>query len=235
MGNVARRWLPLALIAAVTALTAYVIRDLPNPVAIDLRGLLPFSLEPAADTAPRWVAIVAMPALATVVWILFAALRSRLALGLTRRLYGDLPEALGNPVTVTRFRPTYDTIVLWVVTLVLGIHTGVVAAALGHVTLAPRIINVVLGMSLVAMGNVFPRLRPNLVAGIRTRRTLADPLLWRSTHRIMGVALVLAGLMTVLVGLVAPSFGLPTAIISLLVTCVIAAVGGSRSAVTSRA
>jgi hypothetical protein len=235
MGNVVRKWLPLATIAVAVALTAYVTRALASPVAIDLRGLLPFSLEPAADTAPRWVAIFAIPALATAVWILFAALRSRAVLSLTRRLYGDVGETLGDPGSVDRFHATYDTIVWWVVLLVLGIHAGLIAAALGYLTLAPRIISVVMGVSFVAIGNVFPRLRPNLIAGIRTRRTLADPTLWRSTHRIMGVAFVLAGILTVLVGLAAPSFGLATAVITLIATCVIAAVGGSRAAVTSRA
>ena len=235
MGNVVRRWLPLALIAITIALTAYVIRDLPSRVSIDLRGLLPFSLEPAADTAPRWVAIVAIPTLATVVWILFAALRSRVALSATRRLFGDVAETLGEPSSVERFHPTYDTVVLWVVVLVLGIHAAVIAAALGYLTLAPRLVSVVMGVAFIAIGNVFPRLRPNLIAGIRTRRTLADPVLWRATHRIMGVTFVTAGLITVLVGVVAPSFGLVTAVTTLIVTCVIAAVSGSRAAETSRA
>jgi threonine/homoserine/homoserine lactone efflux protein len=235
MGNVRRRWLPLALIAAVTGLTAYVTRALPSPVTIDLRGLLPFSLEPTADVARRAVMIVAMPALATAVWLLFATLRTRAALGLARRLYRDVPEALGDPATVDRIRPTYDTIVLWVVILILGIHAGMVAAALGRLTLAPRIISVVLGVSFMAIGNVFPRLRPNLIAGVRTRSTLSDPSLWRAIHRVFGVAFVMAGAATVLVGIVAPSFGVTTAVVCLIVTCVIAAVGGARAAVTSRA
>ena len=235
MGNVTRKWLPLAVIAVATALTAYLVRDLPNLVAVDLRGVLPLSVEAAADPAPRWVVIVGIPALATIAWILFAALRSSTSLGTLRRLFGDLPAALGDPAAVNRFRPTYDTIVLSVVLLVLGIHAGVVAAALGHLTLAPRIISVVIGASLMAMGNVLPRLRPNLVAGIRTRRTLTDPLLWRATHRAMGVAFVLAGLITVLVGIMAPSFGLATAAVTLIVACVVAAVGGTRMAATSGA
>src|SRR5688500_6897499 len=115
MGNATRRWLPLALIAVSIAATAILVRDLPEPVAIDLRAVLPFPLEPTADAAPRWVAVVAMPALATFVWILFALLRTRAGLGLTRRFFSDVPEALGNPATVSRFGPTYDTITLWVV------------------------------------------------------------------------------------------------------------------------
>ena len=235
MGNVVRRWLPLALIALVTALTAYVTRALPSPVTVDLRGLLPFSLEPTADVMPRAIVIVAMPALATAAWILFTTLRTRAALGLSRRLFGDVPEALGNPETVDRIRPTYDTIVLWVVMLILGIHAGMVAAALGNVSSVPRIVSIVLGVSLMGIGNVFPRLRPNLIAGVRTRTTLSDPSNWRAVHRVFGVAFVVAGAATVLVGILAPSFGVMTAVVCLIVACVIAAVGGASAAVTSGA
>jgi uncharacterized protein len=229
MGNATRRWLPLALIVVAVAATARLVRDLPDSVAIDLRGVLPVPLEPTADTAPRWVAVVALPALATLVWILFETLRTRAALGLTRRLFSGVPEALGNPATVSRVRRTYDTIALWVVVLVLGVHAGMIAAALGHEALAPRVISVVMGVSLIAAGNVMPRLRPNLVAGVRTRRTLTDPLLWRATHRVLGVAFVFAGTLTVLVGLVAPSYGLTAAVLALVVACVVAAVGGARA------
>ena len=229
MANAARRWLPLGIVALVTAVTAFLVRDLPSPVAIDMRGLLPFPLEPEADTAPRWVAVVGIPLLATIVWISFQLGRSRAALRFTRDLFPGAPETLGDPATIERFRATYDIIVLWVVVLILGLHAGVVAAALGHASLAPTIVSVVMGMSLIAAGNVMPRLRPNVIAGVRTRRTLTDPKLWRETHRILGRALVIAGALTVVVGLLAPGFGLITAILSLIIGCVIASVAGARA------
>jgi uncharacterized membrane protein len=136
---------------------------------------------------------------------------------------------MADPATIDRFSSTYDTISLSVVVLILGVHAGMVAAMLGHETLAPRIINVVMGISLVVAGNVMPRVRPNLVAGVRTRRTLTDPDLWRETHRLLGIAFVLAGAITVLVGLVAPEFGLTTAVFTLLIACIVAAIGGARA------
>ena len=229
MANAVRKWLPIALIVAAIAATALVARDLPATVAIDLRGVLPFSLEPSADTAPRWVAVVGIPTLAAVIWLLFQLGRSRAGLGFTRRLFRGIPDALGDPATIDRFRATYDTIVLWVVVLVLGVHAGMIAAALGHETLAPRIISVVMGVSLIAAGNVIPRLRPNIVAGVRTRSTLTDPRLWRETHRVLGVAFVIAGAITVLVGLVAPAYGLATAVVALIVACTVAMIGGLRA------
>jgi hypothetical protein len=229
MANDVRKWLPLALIAATVGATAFVIRDLPSPVTVDLRGLLPFPIEDKGDTAPRWVAVFGIPAIATMVWALFLAGREGVGLRITRRLFPDAPEALTDPATIERFRATYETIVLWVVVLILGMHAGVIAAALGHEALAPRIISVVMGISLAATGNVIPRVRPNLIAGVRTRRTLSDPTLWRATHRVLGVAFVLAGIITVIVGLVAPAYGLPTAVVTLVSACIVAMIGGTRA------
>jgi uncharacterized membrane protein len=229
MGNDARKWLPLALIAAAIAVTAFLVRALPSPVTIDLGGLLPFPVEPNGDTAPRWVAILGLPAIATFVWGLFILLRRPVGLRVARRFFPDAPDALADPSTIDRFRATYDAIGLWVVVLVLGVHAGMVAAALGHETLAPRIIVVVMGISLAAAGNVMPRLRPNLLAGVRTHRTLTDPMLWRATHRVLGFAFVIAGTITAIVGLVAPAYGLATAVVTLLAACTIATIGGMRA------
>jgi hypothetical protein len=229
MANDARKWLPLTLVAAAMAITSIAVRDLAPTVTLDLRGLLPFALEPTGDTAPRWVAVVMMPVIAALIWVLLEIGRSRFGLSLARRLFSDTPQSMADPATIDRFSSTYDTISLSVVVLILGVHAGMIAAMLGHETLAPRIINVVMGISLVVAGNVMPRVRPNLVAGVRTRRTLTDPDLWRETHRLLGIAFVLAGAITVLVGLVAPEFGLTTAVFTLLIACIVAAIGGARA------
>jgi hypothetical protein len=229
MANDARKWLPLVLVTAAIAITSIAVRDLPPTVTLDLRGLLPFELEPTADTAPRWVAVAMMPLIAALIWVLLEIGRSRVGLNLARRLFSDSPASMSDPATIDRFSRTFDTISLSVVVLILGVHAGMVAAMLGHATLAPRIINVVMGISLVVAGNVMPRVRPNLVAGVRTRGTLTDPEMWRATHRLLGLAFVMAGAITVLVGLVAPEFGLTTAIITLLIACIVAAIGGARA------
>jgi uncharacterized membrane protein len=147
----------------------------------------------------------------------------------TRVFFPGAPESLTDPVVVDRFRATYDTIALWVIVLMLGVHAGMIASVLGYTAHAPRIISVMMGVSLIAAGNVMPRLRPNLVAGVRTRRTLTDPQLWRATHRALGVAFILAGTITVAVGLLAPAYGLATAIVTLVAACIAATVGGMRA------
>jgi hypothetical protein len=229
MANDARKWLPLLLVAATIAVTGVLLRDLPSSVTIDLRGLLPFDLEKDGDAAPRWVAVMGIPLIAALVWLLFQMGRTRAGLRLARSLYPNVSGSLADPASVERFRAAYDTIALWIVILVLGVHAGTVASALGHETVAPRIITVVMGISLVAAGNVMPRVRPNLLAGVRTRRTLTDPELWRATHRLLGIAFVIAGTITALVGLLLPAYGLMTGVIVLIGACVVASIGGIRA------
>jgi uncharacterized membrane protein len=86
----------------------------------------------------------------------------------------------------------------------------------------------VLGASLVLMGNVMPRLRPNWVAGLRTRRNLEDPQLWRAAHRAFGAAFVASGILTIAVGLVAPRYGLMTGILAMVASLVVGLVASGR-------
>ena len=229
MANDVRKWAPVILIAVAVGVTITVVRDLPASVTIDLRGVLPVSVEPRPDTAPKWIAIFGIPLVAALVWLLFRIGGTAAGLRVARRLFPDAPNALSDPASVERFRATYDTMSLWVVVLILGVHAGMIASALGHVSLAPRIISVVMGLSLISAGNVMPRIRPNLVAGVRTRMTLNDPARWRATHRRLGTAFVLAGAVTVVAGLVVPAYGLATAVVGLLISCLVAAAGSTRA------
>ncbi len=52
----------------------------------------------------------------------------------------------------------------------------------------------VLGLILIIVGNILPRLRPNGTMGIRTRWTLRDESVWMKTHRAGGYFLLVFGL-----------------------------------------
>jgi uncharacterized membrane protein len=77
------------------------------------------------------------------------------------------------------------------------------------------------------MGNVMPRLRPNWVAGLRTKRTLNDPQLWRSAHRAFGQALVVSGIITVAAAMVSPRYGFIVGL-ALLIAALIAGAIATR-------
>jgi uncharacterized membrane protein len=78
------------------------------------------------------------------------------------------------------------------------------------------------------MGNVMPRLRPNWIAGLRSKRLLEDPQLWRSTHRTFGAALVGSGIVTVVAAMIVPRYGLLVGIGLLLASLVVGAVASVR-------
>src|SRR5438034_9339677 len=91
---------------------------------------------------------------------------------------------------------TYDAILFRIVLFVIGLHAIVLAGLLGATALAASGVPMLLGLVLVGVGNLLPRTRPNVVIGIRTSRTLADPLVWMRMNRVAGYVAV--GLGTVL-------------------------------------
>ena len=69
---------------------------------------------------------------------------------------------------------------------------------------ASRIVPVLLGLTMIAIGNLLPRTRPNLAIGIRTSGTLADRTQWMHTHRIAGYAVVVLGVVILVAALAVP-------------------------------
>jgi uncharacterized membrane protein len=63
---------------------------------------------------------------------------------------------------------------------------------------------VVVGISalLIVLGNFLPKSQPNRFGGVRTRATLADPVVWAKTHRAVGLAMMISGGLLVLLTLV---------------------------------
>jgi uncharacterized membrane protein len=235
MGNAIGKWIPPLLIVAAIVASMVLQPALPPTVVIDFDRLLPLVSEPSTETAPRWVVLYAMPALAVGLWALFRLFPTAAGQRLGRKMFRDAPGDVTSPEQFARFGRTYETIVLGVITLVLGFHVGALAAAVGAYEAAARMIPVLFGAALVVMGNVFPRLKPNWVAGIRTKHTLADADLWRKTHRRFGAAFVVAGLVTIATGLIAPGFGLIVGIAGTLVACIVSFVASRPNGLAAAA
>jgi uncharacterized membrane protein len=106
------------------------------------------------------------------------------------------------------FESTYHAIVLRVLLFVLALQVLVtieLTAAMGAAGLrlsAGRAVVVLLGVVLVAIGNLLPRTRPNVAVGVRTTRTLANTQLWQQVHRAGGYATVGLGIVVAAAGLV---------------------------------
>ena len=101
---------------------------------------------------------------------------------------------------------TYQTIIRTVALFILGVHAAVLLALTTElhrdvVKIAAHGVPVMLGLTLIVIGNLLPRLRPNIVIGIRTSRTLADRGAWARANRTAGYAAVGAGTCFLLAGL----------------------------------
>jgi uncharacterized membrane protein len=108
------------------------------------------------------------------------------------------------------FAATYGAIVFRVVLFVGGLHCTIVLALLGRGIFArtgpvvPRLTPILLGLLLISVGNLLPRVKPNLAIGIRTSRTLTDRPAWLRVNRVAGYVAVALGAVVVAAGLLMP-------------------------------
>ena len=101
----------------------------------------------------------------------------------------------------------YDAIMLRVAVFVIAVHATVLLALFGWLrgrSWAIQIVPVLLGLTMISIGNLLPRTRPNLAIGIRTRHVLADRALWIRTHRSAGYIVVALGCVIVFSAVVVP-------------------------------
>lgn len=99
-----------------------------------------------------------------------------------------------------------DSIVLCILVFLISVHLIVLSVLVQLEAVQPwasRGVVVLTGLTLIAVGNLLPRTRPNVALGIRTSRTLADRQLWMLTHRVSGYIAVAVGAVTVLSGVLA--------------------------------
>lgn len=101
----------------------------------------------------------------------------------------------------------YDAIMLRFMVFVMGVHATVLVGLLGMLwgrAWAAQIVPLMLGFTMISIGNLLPRTRPNLALGIRTPRTLSDRALWIRTHRSAGYMVVACGAVIVLSAIAVP-------------------------------
>lgn len=102
---------------------------------------------------------------------------------------------------------TYDAVMLRFIIFVMGVHATVLLALLGLLsgrTWAAEIVPLMLGFTMMGIGNLLPKTRPNLAIGIRTRVTLSDRALWMRVHRWAGYLMVGCGAVIVLSAIAVP-------------------------------
>jgi hypothetical protein len=140
----------------------------------------------------RWLVAFTLPTTALVIYTLF------------RSLWAHDRVRSGNGA----FEATYRTIVFRVLLFVLALQVIVMIELTGALNVigiripSGRLVVVLLGLALVAIGNLLPRTRPNVAVGFRTKRTLTNAQLWAQVHRVGGYVTVGLGIVIGVTGLV---------------------------------
>jgi uncharacterized membrane protein len=101
----------------------------------------------------------------------------------------------------------YDAIMLRFMVFVVGVHATVLAGLLGLLRGQDWALKkgpLMLGFTMISIGNLLPRTRPNLAIGIRTRLILSDRALWIRVHRSVGYMVVACGAVLVLSAMTLP-------------------------------
>src|SRR5262245_24236753 len=111
----------------------------------------------------------------------------------------------------------YRAIVFRIAAFLLATHAVVLTVLCGVQWIQPwasRLVVVCLGVAFVAIGNVLPRTRPNVVIGIRTSRTMATRDAWIRMHRAAGYVAVGLGAVVIGSGALAPGSTIPAGIVA---------------------
>jgi uncharacterized membrane protein len=143
----------------------------------------------------------------------FALPTTAAAIGLLlERLWRSHKTATSGP----NENAVFAAIVLRIVVFVIGVHM-VLLVALADV-LPPRVdggrlVLLLLGVAIVLIGDLLPRVRRNHVIGIRTARTMGDPYVWTRTHRTAGYAMVALGFILSIVAAIAPGPMMPAIVL----------------------
>ncbi len=105
-----------------------------------------------------------------------------------------LPSIDPGKKNYAKFGGSYRVIRAMLVILMSALVWISVAAASEETLNAVLFIKISLGLVFTVIGNLMMRLRPNWFTGVKTPWTLADPVIWKKTHRLAGYLMTAGGL-----------------------------------------
>lgn len=220
-----RRWTSGIPVVGAFALSGAVYTQLAPQVKPDFSPLLPITAS-STEVMPRLAVALMIPTVALAVWILLAfAVKVRGPVKGIPQWW--LNEKVGA-ASISRFQPTYETVLFSVTALLALMHAVFIGASLGWPSSIFQIATAILGLGFIAVGNVMPRVRPNWIVGLRTRRTLSDPSAWAMTHRLLGALMIAAGSIVIICSIIVPRYALVVGITALLAAFVVAHMFGTQ-------
>jgi uncharacterized membrane protein len=170
------------VMAAVSVWALTQLPDAPLPIQWGLDGR-------PLHFAPAPLALLLPPAVAAVLTLLFAV----------------LPKIMPPRGDLTRSRLPYAIAATGTVAMLLVLHLLLIAYAFGAPVNVSGVGVAATGALVAVIGNYLPKTRYNYLLGIRTPWTLADERVWDRTHRFTGGWLMAAGVLALVIGLLAPS------------------------------
>lgn len=190
-----RKWIPLLVIAAAFVASAAVYQDLPQrmPTHWNVSG------DVDGWSSRPWGAFM-IPVFLLVMLAVFHL----------------LPKIDPRAPNYAKFRGSYEIVIIAVMVFMLGVQLVILASSLGNDISVDRVIPIGVGVLLMVIGNLLPRMRPNWFVGVRTPWTLSSDRVWDRTHRFGGRLFVAAGALILLTGLFAPQMAQPV-----LIGCVV--------------
>jgi uncharacterized membrane protein len=179
-----RKWIPVLIVLIAVAASAVMYPHLPErmPTHWSRTG------EVNGWSSRFWGAWM-MPLVLAGTWLLMRA----------------LPHIDPRRDNYANFRGAYETIIIAVMLLLLGVHVMVLEAASGRAISFERVVPGAIGVLFIVVGAVMPRIQSNWFVGIRTPWTLSSDLSWKKTHRVGGYLFMAVGALTVLAALVVPA------------------------------
>lgn len=124
----------------------------------------------------------------------------------------------------TAFFRTYALIMNSLVLFFAGLQVITIGVAVGWPISFPRLLCLGMSLLIIVLGNELGRVTPNYFVGIRTPWTLADPDVWRKTHRVGARLFVAGGGLAALSSLVVPEEWLFVATLLLVLVPVLATI-----------
>jgi uncharacterized membrane protein len=167
------KWFAPLIIVAMLIFSAAVYNSLPDQIPIH------WNVDGNADRyGYKIFGVLALPIVSAVIMVMIPGLR----------ILDPLRDSY------EKFEETYRFIINILVAFFGLVHVVSLGIALGWDIEISKVIGVGLGILFALFGNVIVRVRPNWFMGFRTPWTLADPEVWRVTHRMGGRLMFVAGL-----------------------------------------
>lgn len=130
-----------------------------------------------------------------------------------------VPSIDPRKANIAKFRPQYNIFILCFVLFLAYLYVLTLLAGLGVKIDMNRMLMPAFGLFFIFVGSMVRHAKRNYMIGIRTPWTLHSDVVWDQTHRVGGIAFMVAGAFTMLTVFV-PQIAFPVMMVSVLLVAV---------------